>query len=207
MATPFDGISQRLDFASGGEDSGSDNSSDDFAFRIRSPRVASPRVSNPESACRTPRVRRHHSRSSAVSPTTQCSNPIPYGTWRKLRLSDSPSTPKVRRRSLRTKRTCSLHLRTPVVALICGLSPSLQSLLSRSSQPCSSTKIHRTQRTLRFVSAARSFIHDPLSVNVNPFTPETVRGSSKPPRRNDSMVDEEDDRRRYEQLRRQHVSS
>lgn len=105
MATPFDGISQRLDFASGGEDSSSDNSSDDYAFRIPSTRVVSPRVLNPESACRTPRVQRHHSRSSTVSPPIQCSNPIPYGTWRKLRLSDSPSTPKVRQQSLQMKQT------------------------------------------------------------------------------------------------------
>lgn len=124
MATPFDGISQRLDFASGGEDSGSDNSSDDYAFRIRSTRVVSPRVLNPESACRTPRVQRHHSRSSTVSPPIQRSNPIPYGTWRKLRLSDSPSTPKVRQQPLQMKQTCSLHLQTPVVGFTCCLSPS-----------------------------------------------------------------------------------
>lgn len=207
MATPFDGISQRLDFASGGEDSSSDNSSDDYAFRIRSPRVVSRGVLNPESACRTPRVQRHHSRSSTVSPSIQCSNPIPYGTWRKLRLSDSPSTPKVRQQSLQMKQTCSLQLQTPVVGIICCLSPSLQSLLSRSSQPYSSTKIRRTQRTLRFVSTAPSLIHDPLSVNVNPFTPETVRRSSKLLRRNDFVVDDEDYRRRYKQLRRQHLSS
>lgn len=207
MATPFDGISQRLDFASGGEDSGSDNSSDDYAFRIPSTRVVSPRVLNPESACRTPRVQRHRSRSSTVSPPIQCSNPIPYGTWRKLRLSDSPSTPKVRQQSLQMKQTCSLHLQTPVVGIICCLSPSLQSLLSRSSQPYSSTKIHRTQRTLRFVSTAPSFIRDPLSVNVNPFTPETVHRSSKLLRRNDFMGDDEDYGRRYKQLRRQHLSS
>lgn len=199
MATPLDGISQRLDFSGGGEDSSSDNSSDDYAFRIRSTRAVSPRVLNPESACRTPRVQRHHRRSSTVSPPIQCSNPIPYGTWRKLRLSDSPSTPKVRQQSLQVKQTSSLHLQTPVEGIIFCFSPSLQSLLSRSSQPYSSTKTHRTQRTLRFVSTAPSFIRDPLSVNVNPFTPETVRGSSKLLRRNDFMGDDEDYRRRYKQ--------
>lgn len=105
MARPFDGISQQLDFASGGEDgsssSSSDNSLDGFGFRIRSPRLASPGVLSPGSACRTPRVRRHRARSGAASSPSQCTSPIPYATWRKLRLCDSPSTPKVRRTSPR----------------------------------------------------------------------------------------------------------
>lgn len=111
MATPFDGISQQLDFTSGGEDgssSGSDSSSGDYAFRIHSPRVVSPRVLSPESACRTPRVQRHRSRSSTISSPLQCTSPIPYATWRKLRLCDSPSTPKVRQPSLQMKQPCSL---------------------------------------------------------------------------------------------------
>lgn len=91
MATLFDGISQQLDFTSCGEEgSSSDNSSDDYTSRIRSPRVRSP-----SSACRTPRVQRHRSRSNTVSSPLQCTSPIPYASWRKLRLCDSPSTPKV----------------------------------------------------------------------------------------------------------------
>lgn len=208
MATPFDGNSQQLDFTSGGEDgsSSSDNSSDDYAFRIRSPRVVSSTVLNPESACRTPRVQRHHSRSSTISSPLQSTSPIPYATWRKLRLCDSPSTPKVRQPS----QTCSLHLQhqanqTPPVGIFCCLSPSLQRLLSKSFQPYSSTKICRTQRTLRFVSTAPSSIHLLPSVNVNPFTPETVRRSSNLQRRKGD--DDEDYGRRYKLLRCQHFSS
>lgn len=106
MATPFDGISQQLDFTSGGEDgsSSSDNSSDDYALRICSPRVVSPRILNPESACTTPRVQRHCSRSNTISSPSQCTSPIPYATWRKLRLCDSPSTPKVRQHHFRWNR-------------------------------------------------------------------------------------------------------
>lgn len=105
MARPFDGISQQLDFTSGGEDgsSSSDNSSDDHTLRICSPRVLRPRVLNPESTCGTPRVQRHRSRSSTISSPLQCANPIPHATWRKLRLCNSPSTPKVRQ----TKQNCS----------------------------------------------------------------------------------------------------
>uniref|UniRef100_H3CTQ9 Wee1-like protein kinase n=1 Tax=Tetraodon nigroviridis TaxID=99883 RepID=H3CTQ9_TETNG len=165
MARPFDGISQQLDFASGGEDgsssSSSDNSLDGFGFRIRSPRLASPGVLSPGSACRTPRVRRHRGRSGAASSPSQCTSPIPYATWRKLRLCDSPSTPK--------------------------------SLLSKSSQPCSSTKVCRSQRTLRFVSTAASFVRLPPSVNVNPFTPQTVRRSSELQRRNDFRGEDDED--------------
>lgn len=96
---------------------------------------------------------------------------------------------------------------TPVVGIFCCLSPSLQSLLSKSSQPCSSTKICRTQRTLRFVSTAASFIHVPPSVNVNPFTPETVRRSSELQWRNDFRGDDDEDYgRRYKLLGGQHFS-
>ncbi|KAM9854042.1 wee1-like protein kinase 2 [Aulostomus maculatus] len=132
MATMFDGISQQLDFSSCGEEgSSSDNNSDDYTSRIQSP---SP-------TCRTPRVQRHRSRSSAFSSTLQCTSPIPYAVWRKLRLCDSPSTPK--------------------------------SLLSKSSQPYSTTKISRHSRSLRLPSAAVNLLRAP-SVNVNPFTPDTV---------------------------------
>ncbi|XP_049580190.1 wee1-like protein kinase 2 isoform X2 [Syngnathus scovelli] len=140
MANLFDEISQRLDFSSCGKvgsdsgsrsSSGSDNNSDDCASRMQSP-------SSP--ACRTPRVQRHRSRNNAISSPLNCTSPIPYATWKKLRLCDSPSTPK--------------------------------SLLSKSSQPFSSTKINRQPRTLRFASAVSSLIQVP-SVNVNPFTPNS----------------------------------
>uniref|UniRef100_A0A8D3DU86 Wee1-like protein kinase n=1 Tax=Scophthalmus maximus TaxID=52904 RepID=A0A8D3DU86_SCOMX len=98
MATLFDGISQQLDFSSCGEEgsgsssssssSSSDNSSDDCASRIRSPRIQSP-----GSACRTPRVQRHRSRSNTLTSPLQCTSPIPYASWRKLRLCDSPTLP------------------------------------------------------------------------------------------------------------------
>ncbi|XP_044211688.1 wee1-like protein kinase 2 [Thunnus albacares] len=149
MAMLFDEINQQLDFSScGDEGSSSDNSSDDYASRIRSP----------SSACRTPRVQRHRSRSNTLSYPLQCTSPIPYASWSKLRLCDSPSTPK--------------------------------SLLSKASQPSSSTKISRHQRTLRFASAAANLIHAP-SVNVNPFTPDTVRKNSEQLR-----SDEDDDYQR-----------
>ncbi|XP_029008734.1 wee1-like protein kinase 2 [Betta splendens] len=138
----FDEISQKLDFSSWGEEgSSSDNSSDDCAAMTRSPRISSP-----ASACWTPRVQRHRSRSNAMSSPSQCTSPIPYASWSKLRLCDSPSTPK--------------------------------SLLSKSSKPYSSTKISRHQRSLCLASSAASLPRAP-SVNVNPFTPDTVRRNSE----------------------------
>lgn len=100
MATLFDGISQRLNFKRE-EGSSSDNSSDDYTTRIRSskipsPSTRSPRYGSPSSACRTPRTQRHRSRSRTVGSPLQCVSPIPYASWKKLRLCDSPSTPKVR---------------------------------------------------------------------------------------------------------------
>lgn len=79
MATLFDGINQQLDFSSCGEDGSSGNASDHFASQM----------------CRTPRVQRHRSRSSPSTSPSQCASPIPYASWKKLRLCDSPSTPKV----------------------------------------------------------------------------------------------------------------
>ncbi|KAM7002884.1 wee1-like protein kinase 2 [Tautogolabrus adspersus] len=167
MAMVFDGISQQLDFSSCGEEgsSSSDNSSDDCTFRIKSPRVHSPRVRTPRvrtpsSDCMTPRVQRHRSRSITIPSPVQCTSPIPYASWRKLRLCDSPSTPK--------------------------------SLLSKASQPYSSTKISRHQRTLCFVSAAANHVQAP-SVNVNPFTPDTVRRNSMQQRRTCFRSDDDDD--------------
>lgn len=96
MATLFDGISQQLDFASCGEEgSSSDNGSDDYTATICSPRIRSPKVASPGAACRTPRVQRHRSRSNTISSPLQCTSPIPYASWSKLRLCESPSTPKV----------------------------------------------------------------------------------------------------------------
>ncbi|XP_040894861.1 wee1-like protein kinase 2 [Toxotes jaculatrix] len=159
MAMLFDGISQQLDFSSCGEEgsssSGGDNSSDDCTSRIPSPRIRSPSY-----ACRTPRVQRHRSRSNTLSSPLQCTSPIPYASWRKLRLCDSPSTPK--------------------------------SLLSKSSHPCSSSKISFKQRTLCFTSAAANLIQAP-SVNVNPFTPDTVRRNSEQQWKNSCRSDDDDD--------------
>ncbi|XP_036962690.1 wee1-like protein kinase 2 isoform X3 [Acanthopagrus latus] len=187
MAALYDGISQQLDFTSCGEEgsSSSDNSSDDYTSRIgspriqspriqspriqspriqspriqspriQSPRIQSPRIRSPSSVCRTPRVQRHRSRSNTLSSPVECTSPIPYASWKKLRLCDSPSTPK--------------------------------SLLSKSSQPCSSTKISRNQRTLRF-----NYVQAPC-VNVNPFTPDTVRRNSGLQWRNSGRSDDDED--------------
>lgn len=74
----FNEISQQLDFSSCGEEgNSSDTTSDDCT-----------------AVCRTPRVQRHRSRSNASSSPLQCISPIPYASWRKLRLCDTPSTPK-----------------------------------------------------------------------------------------------------------------
>lgn len=85
MAKLFDGISQQLDFSSCGEEGSSSDNSDDCSFRIQSPRFE----------CRTPRVQRHRSRRNTLSSPLQSTSPIPYASWRKLRLCESPSTPKV----------------------------------------------------------------------------------------------------------------
>ncbi|XP_051807385.1 wee1-like protein kinase 2 isoform X2 [Acanthochromis polyacanthus] len=130
MAT-LDRISQQLDFCNCEEEGGSSSSSDNNSDYCTS------RIMSPGSACRTPKVQRHRSRSSAVCSPLQLTSPILYAAWRKLRLCDSPSTPK--------------------------------SLLSKSAQPYSSSRISRNQRTLRFAS----------TVNVNPFTPDTVRRNSE----------------------------
>uniref|UniRef100_A0A3Q0RZC5 Wee1-like protein kinase n=1 Tax=Amphilophus citrinellus TaxID=61819 RepID=A0A3Q0RZC5_AMPCI len=143
---------RRLDFSSCGEESSGSSSSDNSDD-------STSRVCSPTSACRTPRVQRHFSRSSSLCSPQHCTSPIPYASWRKLRLCDSPSTPK--------------------------------SLLSKSSQPYSSLKISRQQRTLRFASAAASLITAPL-VNVNPFTPDTVRRNSEQQWRNSCRSGDDD---------------
>uniref|UniRef100_A0A672SSH0 Wee1-like protein kinase n=1 Tax=Sinocyclocheilus grahami TaxID=75366 RepID=A0A672SSH0_SINGR len=139
---------QHLNFSSSGEEDSSDNSFDEWAHRsvpVRSP-------------CQTPRVQRHRTRSITVSPSIPTS-PIPYAAWKKLRLCDSPSTPK--------------------------------SLLSKSTLPCSSSKPCRSQRFLRLSTA---FDRVP-SVNVNPFTPETVRRNSEHHKRKSQRSDEDEDDR------------
>ncbi|XP_056110617.1 wee1-like protein kinase 2 [Rhinichthys klamathensis goyatoka] len=141
---------QHLNFSSSGEEDSSDNSFDEWAHRsvsIRSP-------------CRTPRIQRHRTRSITVSPSIPTS-PLLYAAWKKLRLCDSPSTPK--------------------------------SLLSKSTLPCSSSKPCRSQSFLRLPSA---FDHVP-SVNVNPFTPDTVRRNSEHHKRKSQRSDDyEDDAQR-----------
>uniref|UniRef100_A0A671SVS8 Wee1-like protein kinase n=1 Tax=Sinocyclocheilus anshuiensis TaxID=1608454 RepID=A0A671SVS8_9TELE len=141
---------QHLNFSSSGEEDSSDNSFDEWAHRsvpVRSP-------------CQTPRVQRHRTRSITVSPSIPTS-PIPYAAWKKLRLCDSPSTPK--------------------------------SLLSKSTLPCSSSKPCRSQRFLRLSTA---FDRVP-SVNVNPFTPETVRRNSEHhKRKSQRSVEDEGDAQR-----------
>nr|AAZ06768.1 Wee1 kinase [Anabas testudineus] len=159
MAMLFDEISQKLDFSSCGEE-GSSSSSDTSSDDCTSSRIRSPRISSASTACRTPRVQRHRSRSNASPSPFQCTSPIPYASWRKLRLCDSPSTPK--------------------------------SLLSKSSQPFSSTKISRHQKTLCFASASANLIQVP-SVNVNPFTPDTVRRNSEQQWRNTCRSDDDDE--------------
>ncbi|XP_072241507.1 wee1-like protein kinase 2 [Leuresthes tenuis] len=156
MATLYDGINQQLDFSSCGEEGGSsDNTSDDSITRLPSPRFRSPSL-----ACRTPRVQRQHGRCNPSPSPLQCTSPIPYASWRKLRLCDSPSTPK--------------------------------SLLSKSSHPPSGIKISRHQRSLRFASVAKNLIQVP-SVNVNPFTPETVRRNSEQHWQDSCRSDDDED--------------
>uniref|UniRef100_A0A672ZS55 Wee1-like protein kinase n=1 Tax=Sphaeramia orbicularis TaxID=375764 RepID=A0A672ZS55_9TELE len=147
----FEVISQKLDFSSCEEEgNSSDNSSDDLSYRILS---WSPVYG-------TPRVKCHRSRINTLSSPLQCTSPIPYASWRKLRLCHTPSTPK--------------------------------SLLSKSSQPCSGTKISCPQRTLRFGSAPANFIQAPY-VNVNPFTPDTVHRTNQQQCKNNCRNDDDDD--------------
>lgn len=194
MAMLFDEISQKLDFSSCGEEgSSSDNSSDDCTLS----RIRSTRISSPGAACRTPRMQRHRSRSNALSSPLQCTSPIPYASWRNLRLCDSPSTPKVGN----NKSNClwwfskvSLKCQSSLTSVHVNWLSSLpmQSLLSKSSQPFSSTKISRHQKTLCFASAAANLIQAP-SVNVNPFTPDTVRRNSEQQWRNTYRSDDDDE--------------
>ncbi|XP_048877356.1 wee1-like protein kinase 2 isoform X3 [Brienomyrus brachyistius] len=73
---------QRLDYSSCEEDSS--DSSGDWGL---------PGARSPGPAYRTPQAARHCARSVSDSPASS-STPLHYATWRKLRLCDSPSTPK-----------------------------------------------------------------------------------------------------------------
>lgn len=91
MAMVSDWTVQNLDFSScGEEEEGSDSSLDEWSS-------SNPQILSPNPVCRTPIVQRHCTRSFTVSPSIPVSptTPIPYAAWRKLRLCDSPSTPKV----------------------------------------------------------------------------------------------------------------
>ncbi|KAM9481231.1 wee1-like protein kinase 2 [Clarias gariepinus] len=146
-------VQQHLYFSSCGEEDSSDTSVEDWV-----PRSVSLR--SPSSACQTPRVQRHRTRNNTpaapVSPSVPTS-PIPYAAWRKLRLCDSPSTPK--------------------------------SLLSKSALPYSSTKPCRSQRVLYRPAASAPA----PSVNINPFTPDTVRRNSEHCKRKNCRSDGDDD--------------
>lgn len=84
----FGEISQQLDFSSCGEEgNSSDNTSDDCTGLP---------VCSPGLAGRAPRVQHHSSRSNSSSSPLQSASPIPYASWRKLRLCETPNTPKVR---------------------------------------------------------------------------------------------------------------
>ncbi|XP_076848325.1 wee1-like protein kinase 2 [Brachyhypopomus gauderio] len=150
-------MQQRLNFSSYGEEDSSDSSVEDWA-----PRTV-PQQS-PSSVCRTPRVQRHRAWSVTVSPSAP-SSPIPYAAWRKLRLCDSPSTPK--------------------------------SLLSKSALPYSSSR----PRHSRSVSGLPGACDRAPAVNINPFTPDTARRSSKHYKRKNcrSDCDDEDDGYRYKE--------
>uniref|UniRef100_A0A672GRB9 Wee1-like protein kinase n=2 Tax=Salarias fasciatus TaxID=181472 RepID=A0A672GRB9_SALFA len=160
MAALFTGTSQQLEFSSCGEDGSSSSSSSSDTSDNCTSRTRSPRIRTPSSACGTPRVQRHRSRFNASSSPMLCTSPIPYASWKKLRLCSSPNTPK--------------------------------SLLSKSSQPVSNIKIPHRQRRLCFTLATANLMQAP-SVNVNPFTPDTVRRNSEQYWTKSCMSDDEDD--------------
>ncbi|XP_064198977.1 wee1-like protein kinase 2 [Anguilla rostrata] len=97
MECASDSTVQQLDFSSCGED-GSDSSLDDWGTRS---------IRSPESICRTPKIPRHRSRSS-VTPSIFPTTPLRCA-WKKLRLCDSPSTPK----SLLSKSSLSSSVSKP----------------------------------------------------------------------------------------------
>ncbi|XP_066580671.1 wee1-like protein kinase 2 isoform X4 [Amia ocellicauda] len=89
---------QQLDFSSCGEEDSSDSSMDDWSWREHSPNNGWRRQRRESSICRTPRMLREPPQGTTPSPSTSHSpcpgTPLHYTTWRKLRLCDTPSTPK-----------------------------------------------------------------------------------------------------------------
>lgn len=110
-------VQQHLNFSSSGEEDSSDNSFDEWTLK-------SVPLLSPSAACQTPRVQRHRL-SVTVSPSVPTS-PIPYSAWKKLRLCDSPSTPKVGICWFRENRYGhSLHLPSFSFRVCCLKPPSL----------------------------------------------------------------------------------
>ena len=91
MTMVLDGIAQRIEFCSSGDDGSSSDEVFDYCLSRNSSNQSS------GSAYRTPRVNRQRSRSIA-----QSFSPIPYTALTNLRLFDSPSTPKVKLKSVCT---------------------------------------------------------------------------------------------------------
>ncbi|CAL8355470.1 unnamed protein product [Lota lota] len=153
----FEGIAQQLEFCS----SGDDGSSSDDVFDYCLSRISSNQ--GPGSACRTPRANRHRSRSIA-----QSVNPIPYAALNKLRLCDSPSTPK------------SLLSKSSVPRSIAKIRVSQRTLRS----------------SFAFADSSLSHSHTP-DVNVNPFTPRILCRSSEQNKRKICRSDDEDFEHEY----------
>ncbi|XP_062860700.1 wee1-like protein kinase 2 [Trichomycterus rosablanca] len=141
-------VQQHLYFSSCGEEDSSDSSVENWVPK-------SVPLRSPSATCRTPRVQCHRARSTTASPSAATS-PIPYAAWSKLRLCDSPSTPK--------------------------------SLLSKAALPYSSSKPFRSQR----LCVPGAFARAP-SVNINPFTPDTVRRNNKHHKRKNRRSDDDED--------------
>uniref|UniRef100_A0A8C9SL52 Wee1-like protein kinase n=1 Tax=Scleropages formosus TaxID=113540 RepID=A0A8C9SL52_SCLFO len=182
-----DNTVQQLDFSSCGEDENSDSSLDDWELR---------KEHYLDSAPETPHVLRHHAYSGVVSPSIH-SSPLHYVTWRKLRLCDSPSTPKVSAGicCAAPRILCALLPSQYYGCVIFLASPTLQSLLSKSSLPSSSSKL--CSGLLHFPSSADAIPHAYVpAVNVNPFTPNTFRkGSELNKRKIGRSEDNEDEAR------------
>uniref|UniRef100_A0A8C5B7L5 Wee1-like protein kinase n=1 Tax=Gadus morhua TaxID=8049 RepID=A0A8C5B7L5_GADMO len=159
MTMVLDGIAQRIEFCSSGDDGSSSDEVFDYCLSRNSSNQSS------GSAYRTPRVNRQRSRSIA-----QSFSPIPYTALTNLRLFDSPSTPK--------------------------------SLLSKSSDPHSISKLRVSQRVLRsslkFADSSLGNSHTP-DVNVNPYTPSTLTRGSEPHKRKNFRSDDDDYEHEYAQ--------
>ncbi|XP_056138189.1 wee1-like protein kinase 2 [Lampris incognitus] len=156
MATVFDGISQQLDFSHFGDDgSSSENSSDDGPARFS-------RIVSPSSVCRTPRI--HRCRTIIPSPSIEPNNTIPYIAWRKLRLCDSPNTPK-----------------------------SLLSMSSRPFCSSKRSHSQRGLRFVTASAGTPQCGCRVPSVNVNPFTTDIVRRCSENHKQKNCWSDDDDE--------------